>query len=141
MASNSPSHHADYLPTYFQACKGASPLGSGVDLLALSATFGPAVILTSISVTKLSRYRTQCYLGWASLMLAMGLLSTVSATSPLARAIGLSVLVSVGTGIGYAVTYFPVLAPLPVEENAHALAFFAFCRLFAAVSRSHSNLD
>ena len=71
-------------------------------------------------------------------MLAMGLLSTVSATSPLARAIGLSVLVSVGTGIGYAVTYFPVLAPLPVEENAHALAFFAFCRLFAGVSRSHS---
>lgn len=27
----------------------------------------------------------------------------------------------------------PVLAPLPVSRNAHALAFFAFCRSFAGV--------
>lgn len=32
-----------------------------------------------------------------------------------------------------ATLYFPVLAPLPVTENAHALAFFAFGRQFAGL--------
>ena len=32
-----------------------------------------------------------------------------------------------------ATLYFPVLAPIPVTENAHALAFFAFGRSFAGV--------
>ncbi|TBU29033.1 major facilitator superfamily domain-containing protein [Dichomitus squalens] len=122
-----------YLPTYFQACKGASPLISGVDTFGLSMVLGPIVILTGVSVTKWSRYRTQSYVGWAFLILAMGLLSMVSADTPLARTIGFSVLVSVGGGIVYAITYFPVLAPLPVDKNAHALAFFAFCRSFAGV--------
>lgn len=128
----------DYLPTYFQACKGASPLLSGVDTFGLSMVLGPIVILTGISVTKLNRYRTQCYIGWAFLILAVGLLSTVSADTSLARTIGFSVLVSVGGGIVYAITYFPVLAPLPVDKNAHALAFFAFCRSFAGVSCAHA---
>lgn len=45
---------------------------------------------------------------------------------------------AIGAGIIYAATYFPVLAPLPVAENAHALAFFAYLRSFAAVSSDYS---
>lgn len=63
----------------------------------------------------------------------MGLLSTVGSTTSLAHSVGYSALVSVGGGFVYAITYFPVLAPLPVSESAYALAFFAFCRAFAGV--------
>ena len=94
---------------------------------------GPVVILTGWSVTKFDGYRLQAWIGWAFLMVSVGLLSTIKADSTSAHAIGYSALVSIGGGIVYAITYFPVLAPLQISQNAHALALFAFCRSFAGV--------
>ena len=65
----------------------------------------------------------------------MGVLSTLRADNPSIRVIGYPIILGVGCGIQYAATYFPVLAPLPISQNAHALAFFSFCRSFAAVSK------
>lgn len=65
--------------------------------------------------------------------MAMGVLSTLKADSPLSQGIGFPVLLGIGGGIWYSATYFPVLAPLPVSEIAHALAFFGFGRQFAGV--------
>ncbi|EIM79125.1 MFS general substrate transporter [Stereum hirsutum FP-91666 SS1] len=122
-----------YLPTYYQACKGASAIRSGVELFGLVMTLGPVVILTGISVTKTNSYRWQCWVGWSLLLISMGLLSTLHADSTTGKAIGYPSLVGIGGGVVYAVTYFPVLAPLPVGESAKALAFFAFSRSFAGV--------
>lgn len=125
---------ADYLAAYYQACKGASPIRAGVDALAMSLTLGPSIILTGASVTITKVYRQQLWIGWSILMIAMGVLSTLKWNTELSKPIGFSVLVHGGSGMLYAATYFPVLAPLPVSENAHALAFFSFCRTFASVS-------
>ncbi|GJE91675.1 MFS general substrate transporter [Phanerochaete sordida] len=122
-----------FIPIYFQACRDASPIRSGVEMFGYGLTVGPFLILTGISISITKRYRVQLWLAWVLVMVGMGLCSTVSADSPLAHAIGYWVLPGIGTGIIYAGTYFPVLAPLPVSENAHALAFFAFCRSFAGV--------
>ncbi|KAJ3789292.1 major facilitator superfamily domain-containing protein [Lentinula aff. detonsa] len=122
-----------YLPAYFQACKGASPLRSGVETFGLSMTLGPVVILCGWSVTKLAKYRPQAWFGWIILIIGTGLLSTVHAETSLAHSIGYSALISIGGGLVYAITYFPVLAPLQISQNAYALAFFAFCRSFAGV--------
>ena len=65
---------------------------------------------------------------------AMGALSTLRADSSLSAAVGYPVILGIGAGIWYGATYFPVLAPLPTSEIAHALAFFAFGRQFATVS-------
>ena len=67
-------------------------------------------------------------------VLAMGMMSTLRADSPFSHAVGYPIFLGIGSGIWYAATYFPVLAPLPISENAHALAFFSFCRSFASVS-------
>ncbi|KAH9847856.1 Mfs1.2 [Lenzites betulinus] len=124
---------AYYLPVYYQSCKNASPLGSAVDMLGLSLSMGPIVIASSVSVTVFKAYRPQHYLGWAIFMIGMGVFTTLDADAPRAHAIGMPVLLGAGAGILFAVTYFPVLSPLPVSENAHALAFFAFCRSFAGI--------
>ncbi|KAF9040487.1 MFS general substrate transporter [Hymenopellis radicata] len=122
-----------YLPAYFQACKGASALRSGVETFGLSMVLGPVVILCGWSVTKLAKYRPQAWFGWIVLIIGTGLLSTIHAETSLAHSIGYSTLISIGGGFVYAITYFPVLAPLAVSQNAYALAFFAFCRSFAGV--------
>ncbi|PSR75424.1 hypothetical protein PHLCEN_2v9129, partial [Hermanssonia centrifuga] len=122
-----------YLPTYYQACKSASPTRSGVEIFGLCMTLGPCVIVTGASIAITKKYRVQLWIGWTLLTLAMGIMSTMHADTPLAQCIGYPVLVGIGAGIIYSATYFPVLAPLPVSENAHALAFFAFCRSFAGV--------
>jgi hypothetical protein len=47
---------------------------------------------------------------------------------------GLQLAAAVGIGILYSAVTFPILAPLSVEQNAHALAFFMFIRTFSYVS-------
>ncbi|KAJ3858401.1 major facilitator superfamily domain-containing protein [Lentinula novae-zelandiae] len=122
-----------YMPTYYQACKGDSPWKSGLHSLGLTIALGPASIIAGMSVTKSGKYHYQCYIGWSILVAGTGLLTMLDEESILSMAIALPALVSIGAGIIYSVAYFPVLAPLPPSHNAHALAFFAFCRSFAGV--------
>lgn len=124
----------DYLLAYYQACKGASPIRSGAYGLAMTLVLAPSLIIGGASITVTKSYRVQLWLGWAILLISMGLFSSVRADTPLANVIGYSPLVDIGGGLLYAGTYFPVLAPLPTSENAHALALFSFFRLFASVS-------
>ncbi|TFK84795.1 Mfs1.2 [Polyporus arcularius HHB13444] len=122
-----------YIPTYFQSCKDASPIRSAVDMLGLSASIGPIVVAAGVSVSVLKVYRPQLWIAWSIWMIGMGFFSRVGADSSMAQAIGWPILMGAGAGILFAVTYFPVLSPLPVSQNAPALAFFAFCRSFAGV--------
>ncbi|KAI0337303.1 Mfs1.2 [Trametopsis cervina] len=120
-----------FIPVYYQACKEASPIHSGVLMLGMCITLGPVLVLTGASVALSKRYRPQLWFGWIALTVAMGAMSTLEANTPSSHAIGLPLLISLGSGAIYAGAYFPVLAPLPVTQNAHALAFFSFCRSLA----------
>lgn len=124
----------DFLPTYYQACKGSSPIKAAVEIFGLCMPLGPTLLIVGGSIQATKRYRVQIWIGWVLIIVASLTLSTVDAKTPVARVVGFSVFQGVGMGVIYASTYFPVLAPLPVSENAHALAFFSFCRSFALVS-------
>ncbi|KAH9847872.1 iron permease [Lenzites betulinus] len=120
-----------YLPVYFQASKGASAIGSGVDMFALCLTIPAFAIATGLSVQVIGLYRPQNYVGWAFIVLGFGLLSILDENSSRAAYIALQVPLAVGLGIVWIATQFPILAPLPVSNSAHALAFFTFIRCFA----------
>ncbi|TFY71509.1 hypothetical protein EVG20_g1500 [Dentipellis fragilis] len=124
---------AYYLPVYFQACKGASPIASGVDVFGLAGTAAPMAVVAGLTITKSARYRPQIWFAWALSTIGCGLLSLLDADSSRAKAIGYQVLVGFGLGIVYVGTYFPILAPFPVTESTRALALFVFFRNFAAV--------
>ncbi|THH32203.1 hypothetical protein EUX98_g2003 [Antrodiella citrinella] len=126
--------------SYYQACKDASPIGSSVNILSISLSMTPSVVLAGISVTVFQRYRPQIWIAWCLVMIGMGTFTIIRADSVKAFAVGLCIPFSVGAGILYSATYFPVLSPLPVTENAHALAFFGFCRSFAGVRTFYSFL-
>jgi hypothetical protein len=124
------------MSVYFQVCLGASPIRSGVDSLGMSVVTAPVGVVAGLSVAMSKRYRPQLWASWVLVMVGCGLLSTLKANSSLASAIGYFVVASIGLGISSSTTYFPVLAPLPVEANASALAFFTFARNFAMVDTS-----
>lgn len=103
--------YVDFMPTYFLACKGASPIRAGVDVLVSALTVAPCGVVAGLSVKRTQRYRPQLWLGWTILVIGMGLMSIIDADSPRSLSIGLLVMPSIGLGILLATTYFPVLAP------------------------------
>ncbi|KAG8217053.1 MFS general substrate transporter [Butyriboletus roseoflavus] len=122
-----------FFPVYFQACKGASPVTSGVYSLAF-ASLAPAAILAGISVRLTGRYRPQMWIGWTLAIIALGLMTTVLATDSVEKPVGYLLLLGWGIGILHTTTVYPIQAPLPVTQNAPALAFMWFLRSFATVS-------
>ena len=93
-------HDTDYFPVYFQACKLASPVKSGVYSLAF-ASLAPAAVTAGISVKATGRYRPQTWIGWIITVVALSLMSTILATDSLGISIGYVALL--GLGIGYVV--------------------------------------
>lgn len=108
-----------------------------MELLAICLVIGPIVIISGVSITKSKVYRPQLYIGWIFLIAAMGAMSTLKADTSNAASVGIPSMAGIGAGFLFQATYYPVLSPLPVSENAHAMALFAFCRIFAGVSMSH----
>ncbi|KAJ7774443.1 major facilitator superfamily domain-containing protein [Mycena olivaceomarginata] len=120
-----------YLPVYYQACKDASPTASGVDLFGIAFSIAPITMLTGFSVNVFKRYRPQLWLGWAILVVASGLLNTITADSSRAKSIGFQIINGLGIGLLYMNLYFPILAPLPITSSAQALAFYNYVRALA----------
>ncbi|GJE99898.1 hypothetical protein PsYK624_161730 [Phanerochaete sordida] len=63
----------------------------------------------------------------------MGTMSTLRADSSTSTGVGIPSLADIGAGFLYQAMYYPVLAPLPIAQNAHAMALFSFCRVFAGL--------
>ncbi|KAH9918444.1 iron permease [Fomitopsis serialis] len=120
-----------YLPVYFQASKLASPVRSGLYMFGVAFTIPPFAILMGVSAQVMRRYCPQNYIGWIITIAGFGLLSTLDENSTTARIIGYQIFLGAGVGIIWIGTQFPILAPLPFSNNAHALAFFTFTRVFA----------
>ncbi|KAI0341086.1 iron permease [Trametopsis cervina] len=120
-----------YLPVYFQAVKGASPIRSGVELLGLTMFVTPAAMVCGATVQICRVYRPQNYLGWALTIAGFGILSILDVSSSKAQYICCQIVIGIGLGIVWISTQFPILAPLPFSNNAQALAFFTFVRSFS----------
>ncbi|EJF60042.1 MFS general substrate transporter [Dichomitus squalens LYAD-421 SS1] len=120
-----------YIPVYFQACKGASPMRSSVDTLPIALVISPFAILCGVTTKITQTYRPINLLGWVLSIIGFGLLTLLRPTTPMGQLVGFQFLMAAGVGIVWAAVIYPVLAPLPVTRIAAALGFFSFCRSFA----------
>ncbi|KAJ7484972.1 MFS general substrate transporter [Mycena galericulata] len=121
-----------FLPVYFQGCKEASAIRSALLGLGVAA-LAPAAIVAGLAVSKTQRYRPQMWAGWCITILGLGLLSTVRLDTPTVHTVVFGAITGIGLGFEYSTTMFPVQAPLPVSQNARALAFLTFVGSFAGV--------
>ncbi|KAG8946148.1 hypothetical protein FRC04_012003 [Tulasnella sp. 424] len=120
-----------YLPVYFQGSLIQGPVKSGISLFGIAFTTTPGATACGATVAIFNIYRPQNIAGWALTTVGLGLLSLLKITTPKAHWVGFQIIEGVGLGILYAATTFPILAPLPVSENAHALAFFTFVKSYS----------
>ncbi|OBZ72796.1 putative transporter C3H1.06c [Grifola frondosa] len=138
-----------YLPVYFQASLGASPVQSAVDMLATALCISAFALMAGIVVSVTKKYRPVNGLAWVLIIIGFGLLSLLRADSSVGQWVGYQIVAAAGIGIlvsahigcseetdievamQFSAAVFAILAPLPVSRTAGALAFFAFIRTFA----------
>ncbi|KIP04433.1 hypothetical protein PHLGIDRAFT_120696 [Phlebiopsis gigantea 11061_1 CR5-6] len=120
-----------YIAIYFQAVLGASSSRSGVNQLALSLTIALFALIAGVFTQVAQRYRPFIAVGWVFIIVGFGITTLFKADSTTAQWVGYQIVVAAGIGLIYTAPVFPILAPLPVNRTAPALAFFAFVRAFA----------
>ncbi|RDX42369.1 iron permease [Lentinus brumalis] len=120
-----------YLPVYFQACMDTSPIRSSVNMLATTLICAPVSLFAGGVVKKRGRYRPVNYVGWVLMLIGFGLLTLFKADSSTGTWAGFQIITAAGIGIIWSATVFPILASIPVNRFAAALAFQNFLRTFA----------
>jgi len=88
-----------YLPLYYQGVKGYSPLIAGVAALPQCATAGPSTAITAALISKTHRLKIFSLIGWAILVLGLGLFQDLNINTSVAAWIFLNVPSGVGIGI------------------------------------------
>ncbi|CAK5275820.1 unnamed protein product [Mycena citricolor] len=119
-----------YLPVFFQACFGASPIRSAVDFLPGALLTAPFALIAGLLIMAGKRYREVNWIGWIFMIVAFGLISTLEATASTSQWVGFQVVGAIGTGLIFSAPVFPILAPLNPDRAGSALALFSFTRSF-----------
>ncbi|KAJ7267576.1 iron permease [Mycena haematopus] len=122
-----------YIQVYFQACYNVSPIAAGVDGLALAIIPAPMGLLAGLMIQKRNFYRVPLVVGWILLIMGVGLFGSLDIDTNRSQVIGYSILCGAGCGILIMGSYFPVLAPIDITQNAQALALLVFIRNFSLV--------
>lgn len=87
------------MPVYFQACKSASPLKSGVDMLPYSFSIAPFAVVAGATSTIFNRYKPQNFIGWCFVTVGMGLHVTLHESSALRNWVGFEIVAGIGLGL------------------------------------------
>ena len=119
-----------YLPLYYEAVHGFSPVISGVALFPETFTVAPASIVVGILITITGRYRWAIWSGWVLTVLGTGLLYLLDVdTTPVAW-IFLNLVGGLGMGMLFPSMAFAIQASQKNKDLAFAVAMFSFFRAF-----------
>ena len=128
-----------YLPTYFQAVLGASPLMSGVYLLAMSVGVSICAATSGLYLKKTGRFMDPIILGFLLTVLGTGLLynlptnrHTPSVASAWSRIIIYQFIAGMGVGLNFQPPLVALQSSVPPQNNASATASFALTRSMAS---------
>ena len=121
---------AYFMPVYFQAVLGTSPLDAGIDFLPYTAAVVPFGIVAGILMSKTGLYKPLHWTGFALNAIGAGLLSLLSRSSSKAAWACFQIIAAGGTGIILTAMLPAILAALPESDVAVATGVFSFVRSF-----------
>ncbi|KIM99776.1 hypothetical protein OIDMADRAFT_125578 [Oidiodendron maius Zn] len=119
-----------YLPLYFEAVKGYSPVIAGVALFPNVLSVVPGGITAGILITYFGYYRWALWSGWIFCTLGMGLLCLIESNTSIAGWIFLMISSGLGLGILFPSIVFAIQASATPSEVAMAVAMCSFFRSF-----------
>ncbi|KAF2151851.1 putative major facilitator superfamily transporter [Myriangium duriaei CBS 260.36] len=117
-----------YLPLYFQACRNASPLISGVYLLPNCIALSIGSLGVGIFIRKTGRYIECMYLGFFFMTLGYGLLINLEANSSLAKVIIYQLIAGLGIGPLFQSPLIALQSHVKPRDIAPATATLGFIR-------------
>ena len=117
-----------YLPLYYEAVKGYTPLIVGVACFPETFTVTPASIIVGVVASKTGRYRWAIWSGWVLSTLGMGLLCLLSPDTSIAAWIFLNLLAGLGLGLLFSSMNLAIQSATPQKDVAFAAAMYIFMR-------------
>jgi hypothetical protein len=119
-----------YLPLYFQAVKGYTPLQAGLTSLPQSLTVMPCAAAIALAATKWGKYRWGLWVGWSLTVLGVGLLILLDLDTTIVEWIFLMLVSGIGIGLLFPAHSLSIQASVPQEHIAIAIVMFSFFRTF-----------
>lgn len=119
-----------YLPLYYEAVQGFTPIISGVALFPQTFTVAPASVVVGILVSLTGRYRWAVWSGWVLTVSGTGVLYLLDVHTPTASWIFLNLIPGLGTGMLFAGMAFSIQASATNRDLAFAVAMYSFFRAF-----------
>jgi MFS family permease len=144
---NYANNNISYLPLYYEAVKGYTPIISGVAILPetsfvarelnnplakvkfTNTTIAVSVIV-GITCAKTGRYRWSIWIGWVLTTLGAGLLILLEPSTSIPAWVFLNVPVAIGTGMLFPAMGLAVQAASRPQDSGHSAAFYSFTRVF-----------
>ena len=122
-----------FLPVYFQAVKGMSPIKSGVEFLPSSTISVFTGVISGRVLSKTGRYRLIHFIAFAFMSIGLGLFSRFDADTSRAEYICVQVIFALGLGLLMTSNLPAVQADLPDSDAAVSAAAFNFMRSYGAI--------
>ncbi|KAK4691141.1 hypothetical protein P7C71_g5797, partial [Lecanoromycetidae sp. Uapishka_2] len=119
-----------YLPLYYEAVKGESPIIAGIALFPETFTVAPAAMVTGIIISKIGRYRWALWSGWTLTTFGVGLLILLDIQTTTVQWIFLNLVSGVGMGLLFPSMAFSIQAATTNKDLAFAVALYSFFRAF-----------
>jgi len=125
---------AFFLPLYFQAVLGASPLLSGVWILPFAVTMGVSAAGAGVYLKRVGRYLDCIRLGFVLTVVGAGLLYTLPDAESWGKIIGFQLLIGIGVGINFQPPLLALQNNVSAQDNGTATAMFSLVRNFASAT-------
>jgi Major Facilitator Superfamily len=119
-----------YIPLWFQAIKGTTPVKSGIDTIPMVLGLVVMSILSGIIVGRVGYYTQFLYLGTLFMSVGAGLLTTLKADSPHEKWIPYQALLGFGVGMGMQQSNLAVQRCLPNRDVPVGTAVIFFFQTF-----------
>ncbi|KAF2464048.1 MFS general substrate transporter [Lindgomyces ingoldianus] len=119
-----------YLPLYYEAVKGFSPILSGIALFPQTFTVAPAAMVVGATIASTGKYRWAIWSGWFFTTFGMGLLVLLKTDTTTVQWIFLNLVGGLGTGILFPAMAITVQAAAVSADQAYASNIFSFLRAF-----------
>ncbi|KAI0020790.1 MFS general substrate transporter [Xylariomycetidae sp. FL0641] len=117
-----------WLPVWFQAIKGATPIRSGVLLLPLILSQLVGSIVCGLLVQKTGYYLPEVIAGNILVAIGAGLTSTFSPSTTTAAIVGFQILMGAGRGLVLQLLVTAIQANVPREDASIASAYAMFAQ-------------